>query len=84
MPYYFQEQVDGVPASAFQKLASHALIGETQFAPPGFAVAARYGTVAILERTPPAAAYRRLDKDAREPRQKGVEDRFAPTVRPRF
>ena len=84
VPYYFKEQIDGVPVIDVRLLASHVLVPATQSAPPGFRVSARYGNIIVMEQVTPPPAYRRLQNDGREPQQRGVDDRFTPTVRPRF
>lgn len=84
VPYYFKEQIEGLPVTNVRLLASHVLVPATQSAPAGFRVSARYGNIAVLDQVTPPAAYRRLQKDGREPQQGGVDDRFTPTVRPRF
>jgi GPI mannosyltransferase 3 len=84
VPYYFKEQIDGLPITDIRSLASHVLVRTPPSDIPGFRVSARYGTIAILEQVSPPPAYRRLQKDGREPYQPGVDDRFMPNVRPRF
>jgi GPI mannosyltransferase 3 len=80
VPFYFQDQIKGVPGSDMRSLVSHALVPAWAEI-PGFRVLARYRTVAILEQEAPPPAYRRLAKDGREPRQAGMDDEFAPQSR---
>jgi len=84
VPYYFKEHIEGVPIADIRQLASHVIVRATQSVPPGFQVAARYGSIAVLEQVTPPPTYRRLPKDGREPQQPGVDDRLTPTVRPRL
>lgn len=84
VPYYFREQVDGLPATDYRTLASHVLVPAGQQDIPGFRVAKTYRSVAILEQISPPDGYRRLAKDGREPRLGPVDDRLTPIVRPRI
>jgi GPI mannosyltransferase 3 len=80
VPYYFEAQIVGLPATDISKIVSHVVTWGDQTDIPGFKLAASYGEVAILEQISPPAAYRRLVKDGREPREPRVEDRLQPTV----
>ena len=84
VPYYFKKQIASLPVTDVRLLASHVLAPATQSVPPGFRVSARYGNIVVLDQVTPPSAYRLLQKDGREPYQPGVDDRFTPTVRPRF
>jgi hypothetical protein len=84
IPYYFAEQIEGIPAAEIGQLASHVVISVAQPIPAGFRVSRRYGDIIILEQQAPRGAYRRLQKDGREPRLPWIEDRFVPTVRARL
>jgi hypothetical protein len=84
VPFYFREHFDGIPITDVRLLASHVLLPAAQSPLPGFRRAARYGDIAVLEQIAPPKAYRRLREDGREPKLIGVDDRFTPTVRPRF
>jgi GPI mannosyltransferase 3 len=84
VPYYFKEQIAPAPAGDIHTLVSHILVPAARAEIPGFRVSKRYETVAILEQESPPPAYRRLEKDGREPRMPAIEDRFVPEVRPRF
>jgi GPI mannosyltransferase 3 len=80
VPLYFQQQIEAVPMSAVRSLVSHVIVPVTQAAIPGFRLSTRYRSVAILEQVSPPPAYRRLKRDAREPRQSGLDDRLDPGV----
>jgi phosphatidylinositol glycan class B len=84
VPYYFKEQIDGLPDTDIRLLASHVLVPATQSVLPGFRVSARYGNITVLEQATPPAVYHRMQKDGREPQRPGIDDRFTPTVQPRF
>jgi phosphatidylinositol glycan class B len=84
VPYYFKEQIDALPGTEVRRLVSHVLVSAAAPDMPGFRLSARYGSVQILEQISPPPAYLALEKDGREPLQPGVDDRFTPTVRPRF
>jgi hypothetical protein len=84
VPYYFREQIEGLPATDIRGLVSHVLVPVGEQDIPGFRVATTYSTVVILEQVSPPSGYRRLASDGREPRQPGVDDRLTPIVRPRF
>jgi hypothetical protein len=78
VPLYFRRQFNDVPPSDMRSLVSHALLPAVHAGIPGFRVSTRYRTVTIWEQEAPPLAYRRLKKDAREPRQAGVDDSFGP------
>jgi hypothetical protein len=80
VPYYFEEQIDGLPATNIREIVSHVVAPADQTDIPGFRPVASYGDVAILEQVSPPAAYRRLAKDGREPREPRVEDRLRPIL----
>jgi GPI mannosyltransferase 3 len=80
VPYYFEEQVNGLPATDIREIVSHVVAPAEQTDIPGFRRAASYGEVAILEQVSPPANYRQLAKDGREPRESCVEDRLQPSV----
>ena len=80
VPYYFEEQVDGLPATNIREIVSHVVAPADQTDIPGFRPVATYGDLAILEQVSPPAAYRRLAKDGREPREPRVEDRLRPIL----
>jgi GPI mannosyltransferase 3 len=82
VPFYFGEQVDGLPATDIRKIVSHVVAPAEQTDIPGFRLAASYGEVAILEQVSPPSAYRQLAKDGREPREPRVEDRLRPAIPP--
>lgn len=85
IPFYFEDQVDGLPQTDIREIASHVLVSSDNVdIPPGFRVAATYGDISILEQVSPPAAWRRLAKDGREPRHPDVEDHLQPIVSPRF
>jgi GPI mannosyltransferase 3 len=81
VPFYFEEQLGGLPATDIRGIVSHVVAWADDADIPGFRLAATYGDVAILEQISPPAAYRRLAKDSREPREPRVEDHLRPTVR---
>jgi GPI mannosyltransferase 3 len=83
VPYYFEEHVEGLPATDIRQFVSHVVAPADETDIPGFRLAASYGDVAILEQVSPPASYRRLAKDGREPREPRVEDHLPPTVWPR-
>jgi hypothetical protein len=80
VPYYFEAEVEGLPATDIRRFVSHVVAPADETDIPGFRVAASYGDVAILEQVSPPASYRRLPKDGREPREPRVEDHLRPTV----
>jgi GPI mannosyltransferase 3 len=80
VPYYFDEQVDGLPTTDIREIVSHVVVPADQTDIPGFRRVASYGDLAILEQILPPAAYRRLAKDGREPREPRVEDRLRPIL----
>jgi hypothetical protein len=82
VPYFFKEQIDGLPATEIREIVSHVVVWADQTDIPGFRLATSYGDVAILEQVSPPFAYRRLAKDGREPREPRVEDHQRPTVSP--
>jgi GPI mannosyltransferase 3 len=84
VPYYFDDNVAGIPETDIRLLASHLLIPDAAAVPTGFREAARYGKVVVLEQTAPPETYTKLPKDGREPQQPGVDDRLTPNVRPRY
>jgi GPI mannosyltransferase 3 len=84
VPFYFIQQVEGIPVTEFRTIVSHIVLPAKATVPPGFRLAARHGALAILEQMSPPPTFRRLPQDGREPKQDGVEDRFTPTVKPRF
>jgi GPI mannosyltransferase 3 len=82
VPLYFQKQINGMPSSDLRSLVSHVLVPATQAEIPGFRVSTRYRTVAILQQEAPPRAYRRLEKDGREPGQAGINEELGPQLRP--
>lgn len=72
VPLYFQDQIKGVRFSDLRFLVSHILVPQTRTNIPGFRLSARYRTVVILEQEASPPAYRRLEKDGREPDQAGL------------
>jgi len=82
VPFYFQQQIHGVPMSAVRLLVSHVLMPVSRGTIPGFRESARYRTVAILEQVAPPQQYRRLADDGRKPGQPGLEERLGPGIEP--
>ena len=83
VPLYFREQIETAPIPALRLLVSHVIVPVTQAPIPGFRLATRYRTVAILEQVSPPPAYRHLERDGREPPQAGLDDKLAPEVAPK-
>jgi GPI mannosyltransferase 3 len=83
VPLYFQQQIAAVPITAVRSLVSHVIVPVTQAAIPGFRLSTHYRTVAILEQVVPPPAYRRLERDGREPPQTGLGDEPESEVRPK-
>jgi hypothetical protein len=84
VPYYFKENIEKLPASEIPLMVSHVIVRDLDSLPSGFRVSAVFGKVSVLEQEAPPASYSRLPQDGREPKQQGVDDRFAPTVRRSF
>jgi hypothetical protein len=82
VPFYFEQQIRGMPMSALRSLVSHVLMPVSRGTIPGFRETARYRTVAILEQVAPPQQYRRLADDGRKPNQPGLEERLGPGVEP--
>jgi GPI mannosyltransferase 3 len=78
VPYYFERELDALPGVEPRLLASHVLVGPSSPDIPGFRLLASHGSVRILEQVSPPPAYLAPGKDAREPLQGGVDDRFTP------
>jgi GPI mannosyltransferase 3 len=78
VPYYFQPELGARPGVEPRQLVSHVLVGASSPDIPGFRLLATHGNVRILEQVSPPPSYLRSGKDAREPFQGGVDDRFPP------
>jgi GPI mannosyltransferase 3 len=82
VPYYFEPELRARRGVEPRQLASHVLVRTSSPDIPGFRLLAAHGNVHILEQVSPPPSYLTSGKDAREPFQGGVEDRFPPP-RPR-
>ncbi len=84
VPFLFSRNVSSIPAKDIRKYVSHVIATAGSRRPPGFSVERRFGQVELLKNTAPPESWRDTPSDGREPKQRGVDDKFEPTMQRRL
>lgn len=84
LPVYFPDQFESANVRRLRPYVSHIVcrVGEKEI--PGFYAMTQIGEVEIRKQTRPPKRYRRLNIDTMNVLQSGIDDKYTPTVRPRF